>query len=550
MKQLLKLVIAALISAPMPVSAQSMVINTIAGNGTAGYSGDGGPATAAVFDSPSDVAVDAAGNIIIADNRNHRIRKIDAATGIIKTIAGTGIPSSYGDGLAATAAMLNYPTEVKLDGVGNLYINDGLNRRIRKIDATTGIINTIVGGGSHAYYSGIAATDIDASVWPAGLGVDAVGNCYFMDGGAAMPRILRYDAATGIVTSFIDSAGTTGFSGDGGPAVDAELNNLNYYPGTSMGIDAAGNVYVTDVYNFRIRKVDAVTGIINTIAGTGSMANDGDGGPATAAGLGLTYRMAIGSGGNLYFFSNLTMRKIDAVSGSITTIAGGGSSFANGILATAARLYSPYGIAVDAAQNVYYADNNGSIRKLTPACTAVTADTILSSAGNTFCDSAHTTLSLPGASTGADVAYQWQWSPDGTTWNNTGTSAATYTPATVTATTYYRALVSCASSPAITASSAIDTITVNPCPLSTTIAEVGRDVFIYPNPGKGSVTLHLPGQLAGPVSVTIYDLMGRPLKTIDAATGNTPVYLDVAPGTYLVRVQGNGIMKTLRVIIE
>jgi len=550
MKQLFNLFIAALISAPMAACAQSMVINTIAGNGTPGYSGDGGPATAAVFDGPSDVAVDATGNIFIADNRNHRIRKIDAATGIINTIAGTGWSGFYGEGVPASAAALSYPGEVKFDGAGNLYINDGLNHRIRKIDATTGLINTIVGGGTHAYHNGIAGTDIDGNVWPAGMGVDAAGNCYFMDGGAAMPRILRYDAASGIVTSFIDTAATSGFSGDGGPAADAALNNLNYYPGITMGIDATGNVYVTDIYNFRIRKVDATTGIINTIAGTGSMAADGDGGPATAAGLGLTYRMAISATGDLYFFSNISIRKIHAATNSITTLAGGGSSFANGILATAARLYSPYGIAVDAAQNIYYADNNGTIRKLTPACTSVTADTILSSAGNTFCDSAHTTLSLPGATFGVDVVYQWQSSPDGITWTNAGTGATSYIPATITATTYYRALVSCGSTPAIADSTAIDTITINSCPLSTTLAEANDDVSIYPNPGHGAVTLHLPAQVTGTASVTVYDLAGRLLKTINTTNRNTDIYLDVAPGTYLLSVHAGNLVKTLRLSIS
>lgn len=440
--------------------AQVMVVQTVAGTGTAGFSGDGGAATNATFRQPSDIAVDPAGNIYVADQRNHRIRKVDAATGIVTTIAGTGIGTYGGDGGPATAAHLWYPHEVKLDAAGNIYIADVFNERIRKIDAGTGIITTIAGGGTLPYSSGMVGTSL-AHLKAGGLGVDAVGNCYFMDkwAGDTMPRISRLDASAGIITAFVDSSGRQGFSGDGGLAINALVNNNNYYPGITMGIDSAGNVIFPDIANNRIRAVSPSTGIINTIAGTGVMGMSGDGGPALAATVYQPSRIAIDRAGSVYFFNSTYIRKVDRTADVVSTIAGGGSSSADGVTGSAARITNPYALATDSLGNVYYIDDE-VVRKLVPGCGSVVAGTLSRTGGSAYCDSALVSYTLPGATMGVDVSYQWKSSTDGVTWTNVGSNMPNYITGRLYTTTYFKAIVTC-NTASVHDSTAIDTITVS-----------------------------------------------------------------------------------------
>ncbi len=278
------------------------IITTIAGIGVNGFGGDGGPATAAALNNITNVAVDASGNIYIADENNQRIRKIDNS-GIISTIAGDGNMGFSGDGGPATAAQLNIPIDVAADAGGNIFFIDQANLRIRKI-ATSGIISTIAGNGSMGF-SGDGGPAVAAKLSsPTGLTIDASGNIYFTDQGNQ--RVRKINTA-GIITT-VAGNGTPGFSGDGGPAVAARLNAV-----IDVAVNAAGELFIADQNNQRIRKVSAA-GIITTLTGSGTAAFSGDGGPAAAAEINNPYGVAVDAAGNIYVGDafNYRVRKIAA----------------------------------------------------------------------------------------------------------------------------------------------------------------------------------------------------------------------------------------------
>lgn len=407
------------------------IITTVAGSGVRGFSGDGGPATRASLGDPSGVAVDAAGNIYVADGFNHRIRKI--SSGIITTVAGNGIYGFSGDGGAATRAMLYWPMGPAVDAAGNLYIADYANNRIRKV-SPTGIITTLAGGGAALGDSGPATAAMLNH--PAGVAIDAAGNIYIADNGNG--RIRKINTA-GIITTVaslymssetdiaVDAAGNVyaladkkvskvspagtvttvagtvvpTFSGDGGAAVAATLQMP-----WGVGVDATGNIYIADTFNSRIRKVGtagiittvatlgtprrvitdaagnlyvadsdlhlvykvSTAGIVTTVAGNGVGGFSGDGGTATAASLYYPNDVALDAAGNMYISDNGNhrIRKVSAA-GIMTTLAGNGvPGFAgDGGAASAASLQSPFGVAVDTASSIYIADHhNNRIRKV------------------------------------------------------------------------------------------------------------------------------------------------------------------------------------------
>jgi carboxypeptidase family protein/NHL repeat-containing protein len=269
------------------------VIRGLVNQSTGDFGGDGGPATAARLNLPKWVAVDAAGNLYIADLRNQRVRKVDAS-GVITTVAGSG-PTGRGkggfagDGGPATAALLNSPQGIALDAMGNLYIADNGNQRIRKV-GLDGIITTVAGGGTQPLTDGAAATAIAlSSAW--GLAVDSAGSLFIADFGLNRILKMRPDGKL----SFYAGNGTAGFSGDGGPATAAQLNDAR-----QIAVDSAGNLFIADRGNQRIRKVSP-DGTITTVAGTGKAGFSGDGGPALAAGLNGPYGVAIDAAGNLFF---------------------------------------------------------------------------------------------------------------------------------------------------------------------------------------------------------------------------------------------------------
>jgi sugar lactone lactonase YvrE len=218
------------------VTVATGIISTVAGDGTFGYSGDGGPATGAELNYPSDVAVDSSGNLYIADEPNERIRMVSSATGIISTVAGNGSVSNVGNGGPATSAAFNQPTSVAVDSSGNLYIADYTNQRIRLVNAATGIITTVAGNGFQGYSGdGGAATNAELS-GPAGVAVDSVGNLFIAD--ELNQRIRRVSAATGIITT-VAGNGMYGYTGDG---VSATSANLSYPIG--VAVDSSGNLYI------------------------------------------------------------------------------------------------------------------------------------------------------------------------------------------------------------------------------------------------------------------------------------------------------------------
>ncbi len=304
------------------------IINTVAGNGTAGFSGDGGLATSihAELYEPWGLTVDSAGNIYIADLINQRIRKVTASTGIITTVAGGGTPcvgktDSIGDGCQATSATLAYPYGVAVDSAGNIYIADLNNERIRKVTASTGIITTIAGGGTPC-------------------------------------------------------AGKTDSVGDGCLATSATLSDP-----WAVALDYAGNIYIADLNDSRIRVVNTGTvqttiativipaGHIATVAGNGQVGSSGDGGAAINAKLNSPEGVAVDYAGNIYIADsgNEVIRKVTASTGDISRVAGEDGIHGyngDGILATSAKLFDPYGVAVDYAGNIYIADEtNERIRR-------------------------------------------------------------------------------------------------------------------------------------------------------------------------------------------
>lgn len=251
------------------------------------------------------MAVDGAGNIYIADVANNRIRKVTASTGIISTVAGDGTAGYSGDGGAATSAELYYPYDVAVDGAGNIYIADSHNSRIRKVTASTGIISTVAGDGI-AGYSGDGGPATSAEInYPTGVTVDSAGNMYIGDFSNA--RIRKVTASTGKMST-VAGNGTTGYSGDGGPATSAELCE----PG-DLAVNSGGDIYIADYCNNRIRKVTVSTGIISTVAGDGTEGYSGDGGPATSAELNLPAGVALGNAGHILYIGDQVNQRIRAV---------------------------------------------------------------------------------------------------------------------------------------------------------------------------------------------------------------------------------------------
>jgi sugar lactone lactonase YvrE len=258
-------------------------ISTIAGTGTQGISGDTGPATSATLDSPQGLALDTA-NLYIADTHNHRIRKLNFATGIITTIAGTGTPGFSGDNAAATTAQLDLPTALALDTNNNLYFADTGNHRIRKVSAT-GTITTIAGTGTQGFSGDNALATSAVIDSPTGLALDSSNNLYLAD--THNHRIRKITAASGIIAT-IAGTGAPGFSGDTAAATTATLALPH-----GITIDPASNLYLADTQNHRIRRIDSTTGRITTVAGDGTQTFAGDGGPATAASLATPLATAV-----------------------------------------------------------------------------------------------------------------------------------------------------------------------------------------------------------------------------------------------------------------
>lgn len=331
--------IALVLTLVFPISLNAQTITTVAGTGTAGNSGDGGPATAAQIQNPYQVNLDTAGNLYIADYGANTVRKVNTA-GIITKLSGDGSASSTGDGGPASAASLNKPIGVAADRTGNIFISEYGSNKIRKIDPS-GTISTLTGSFGN----------------PTHLCTDTAGNLYIA--AQTSGRVMKVTPA-GVVTTYAGN-GTGGAAGDGGPATDAAIDAVS-----GVAADQLGNVYISSWNNGRIRKVNTA-GIITTIAGGDIMAFGGDGGPATAAWFHQPYGISADSAGNLYIADNANnrIRYVSAATGIVTTIAGSGTSGYNGdnIPATSAQLSSS-SVCVG-KKGSYYFNSGTRIRKVT-----------------------------------------------------------------------------------------------------------------------------------------------------------------------------------------
>ena len=339
--------------------ATEWIISTFAGTGAQGYAGDNGPAAAALLNNPFDLAFDSTNDLVFADTFNHRIRRVDARTGLITTIAGTGERGFAGDGGPAVRAMLNEPYGVVVDRAGTVYFADRLNRRVRRIDPT-GAITTFAGDGS-AKFSGDGGPSASAGLAePNGLAVDAdETHLYIAD--VADHRVRVVDLASGVITTFAGT-GEAQHNGDGGPATRAGVFGAR---AVSFGPD--GSLYVMERQGSSIRRIR--DGVIETVAGTGARGNAGDGGNAKHAVFNAPKEMAVDRSGNVYVVDteNHAIRLIDAVTWIVTTIAGTGAAGpgGDGGPATRAGLARPHGAAIGRDGAVYIGDSeNHRIRKL------------------------------------------------------------------------------------------------------------------------------------------------------------------------------------------
>jgi sugar lactone lactonase YvrE len=348
-------------------SVPDSFVYTVAGAAT-GYGGDGGPATQALLTHPADTAIDASGNLYIADTGNNVIRRIDATTGIITTIAGTGTPGYAGDNGPATAAELDYPISLAFDSAGNLYIGEA-DSDVRKIEMSTGTITTYAGSQSPSGL-GDGGPATSASIpQPQSLAFDSSDNLYILSlgNGLGSKRVREVNAKTQVITT-VAGGGATYPPANGDPATSVSIPSAQ-----GMAVDAAGDIYITDSGGV-VWQVTHSTGNIGIFAGTfGSTGNSGDGGPATSAKLFFPVAVTVGANGDVYISDSFSgvIRKVDASTGDISTVAGNGNFCFAFLEVASAALSSEFcfiqNMHFDAAGNLYYSSgtNGNTVSELT-----------------------------------------------------------------------------------------------------------------------------------------------------------------------------------------
>ncbi|MFL5787469.1 MAG: gliding motility-associated C-terminal domain-containing protein [Flavisolibacter sp.] len=403
------------------LNTYSQVVTTLAGTGTAGFSGDGGQALQAELNTPVAICFDGAGNMYIAEYTNQRIRKVDGGTGIITTIAGNGTAGFSGDGGPAINAQLHTPVWVVADKNNHLFITDYNNLRVRRIDLTTGIITTVAGDGTQNYVSGQPATQ--TGLLPMGLAIDPSGNLFITQHSPPLvnnnsDKISRVDMTTGIITTYAGT-GIMGFSGDGGIATLANLNDPY-----GIDFDQIGNLYFADNGNQRIRRIDAVTHKITTVAGDGVTSwYAADGGLATQSGFNWPTDVKVDSKGNLIIadMNDCRIRKVDMSTGVLTTIAGNHNANMGPdcVAPTLSSLGDSRCVAVDGHGNVCWTEQDfHRIRMVIPTTTA----TISITASST--DICGTQIYFTAHTTGTSLLSTFSWQKNGV---KVGTNDSTYT---------------------------------------------------------------------------------------------------------------------------
>ena len=347
------------------VHAQGIMTTWVGTDTIGGYAGDNGPANLALLNGPTDVCFDADHNLYITDINNSAIRKVSAATNTITTIAGNGTIGNSGDGGLAVDALLSSPSYLCIDASGNLYFTDQTTNTIRKITAATGIITTIAGIPDSAGYSGDGHLAINSVLsLPRGICLDPSGsNLYFAD--QLNNAVRKIDLTTGIITTAV-GADTAAYTGDGGPASAAALDHP-----CCVRFDPSGNLFIADEGNYVIRKVTMATGIITTVVGNNTYGWAGDGTPALGATIGLIEGLNFDYLGNMYLCDiSCSCRKVYAATGIIYTVAGSGTVDGyngDGGEDTSEYLNCPRGIFIDPDNgNMIIADSyNNAIRKAT-----------------------------------------------------------------------------------------------------------------------------------------------------------------------------------------
>lgn len=446
--------------------ADSGLVSAFAGTGTAGYSGDGGSASSATLRVASDVTLDASGNIYIADENNRRVRKINTS-GIITTVAGNGGITYSGDGVSALSTSITV-TGVVVDDSGNIFIADEGNNRVRKVNPS-GIISTVAGNGT-AGYSGDGGTATAAMLNnPRRLALDGAHNLYISDKGN---NVIRKVTPGGNIST-IAGTGVAGYNGDGISAITARL-----YDPYGISVDDSGNVFVAEISNHRVRKINT-SGIITTVAGTGTSGYNGDG-TATTRQLSYPWDVTTDHAGNIFVADagNYMVRKIN-VAGNLSTLAGTGTAgnSGDGGIALAATFNHPAGIALDTAGNILIADySNNKIRRISAGLSPITGTA-------TLCIGAVVTLSN---------------NTSGGSWSTANPSIATVNSSGVvtgvaqgTATISYFISGSCGSS------SVIKTVTVNGLPSVSAITGassvcVGATITLNDTTSGGSWSSSMP----------------------------------------------------------
>jgi len=344
---------------------QPWIITTAVGTGQKGYTGDGGPAARAQLNGPFDVGFDTAGNLYFSDTFNHCIRRVDARTNVITTLAGCGEPGHSGDGGPAIRACFNEPYGIAVDRAGNVYVADRHNHCVRRIEAGSGIVTTFAGNGSAGFGGDDGPAARAGMAEPNGLALNPEQTRLFI-ADVADHRVRVVDLSSGTIWTFAGT-GEAEHSGDGGPAAKAGI-----YGARAVKVGADGTVYILERQGSTLRAVDPRTGIITTLAGTGVRSYTGDDGPALAATFDAPKELAIDREGNLLIVDteNHAIRKIDTRSKIVATVIGSGRQGGDGDggPATAASLDRPHGAAVAPDGSIYIGDtNNHRVRKVARA---------------------------------------------------------------------------------------------------------------------------------------------------------------------------------------